>query len=49
LRWNGRGYVRKAREATTPSDKNMYTCLADGYMRLADAYDKEAEVLKGSS
>jgi hypothetical protein len=41
-----RDYARKAREAENPSDKNMYTCLADGYTRLAKAYEDDAELFK---
>ena len=43
-----RDYARKAREAENPSDNNMYTCLADGYTRLARAYEDDAEIFKSS-
>ena len=37
-----RAYAREAREASVPADKNIYSLLAEGYMRLAKAYDEEA-------
>jgi hypothetical protein len=43
-----RDYARKAGAAEDPSDKNMYTCLADGYTRLARAYEDDAEIFKPS-
>lgn len=35
-------YKRKAVGASIPADKNMYTCLADSYERLANVYEEEA-------
>jgi hypothetical protein len=41
-------YARKVRAAEDPSDNNMYTCLTDGYTRLARAYEDDAEIFKSS-
>jgi hypothetical protein len=37
-----RRYAQKARATKNASDENMDWCLADGYLRLAKAYDAEA-------
>jgi hypothetical protein len=47
-RRTARDYARKAREAEDPADQNMYACLADGFTRLARAYEEDAEIFKSS-